>query len=184
MSKHSDRTVRIARILLGVFAVALGVVVLLPSDGHTALTLTARAARWAAEATGLPYPQVFAAIEFGANAALFLPLGLLLPLTVGGVRGDRSALPRTPRRTAVLAGFAVLTGFAVSLGIESLQRVIPGRVSDPRDVIANTLGALLGALILSFLLALRSEPDPATPQAAPPTRTPTPTRTPAPTRTP
>jgi VanZ family protein len=68
--------------------------------------------------------------EFVANILLFVPLGLLL----------RLAVPR-----AGWLGAAVIGG-AVSVAIEVLQMWSP-RVSDPRDVVANTLGALAGALI-------------------------------------
>ncbi|GHF11712.1 VanZ family protein [Pseudolysinimonas yzui] len=68
--------------------------------------------------------------EFVANILLFVPLGLLV----------RLAVPR--------AGWvgAVVAGGAVSIAIEVLQMWSP-RVSDPRDVVANTLGAAAGALI-------------------------------------
>jgi glycopeptide antibiotics resistance protein len=69
-------------------------------------------------------------IEFVANILLFVPLGLLLRLAV-------------PRATWM---GAVLLGGAVSVAIEVLQ-VFGPRISDPRDVVANTLGALVGALL-------------------------------------
>lgn len=68
--------------------------------------------------------------EFTANILLFVPLGLLL----------RLAVPR-----ATWLGAAVL-GSAVSVVIEVLQVSTP-RVSDPRDLLANTLGALIGAVL-------------------------------------
>jgi len=75
--------------------------------------------------------------EFIANILLFVPLGLLL----------RLALPR-----ATWAG-AVLLGGAVSVAIEVLQ-VLGPRVSDPRDVVANTLGALIGAVVAATIAAV------------------------------
>jgi len=68
--------------------------------------------------------------EFVANILLFVPLGLLLRLSV-------------PRGGWV--GAAVIGG-AVSVAIEVLQMWSP-RVSDPRDVVANALGGLAGALL-------------------------------------
>lgn len=70
--------------------------------------------------------------EFIANILLFVPLGMLLRLT----------LPR--------AGWlgATFLGGATSVAIELLQMWSP-RVSDPRDVVANTLGALAGAVIVA-----------------------------------
>ncbi|WP_395639668.1 VanZ family protein [Pseudolysinimonas sp.] len=68
--------------------------------------------------------------EFVANILLFVPLGLLL----------RLAVPR-------LGWFgAAVLGAGVSVVIEVLQVWTP-RVSDPRDLVANGLGALAGALI-------------------------------------
>lgn len=71
-----------------------------------------------------------ASAEFVANVLLFVPLGLLLRLAI-------------PRITWIGAGAA---GGAVSLAIEVLQVWTP-RVSDPRDLLANTLGAVIGALV-------------------------------------
>lgn len=68
--------------------------------------------------------------EFVANILLFVPLGMLLRLT----------LPR-----ATWLGAAALGG-VVSLGVEILQMWTP-RVSDPRDLLANTAGAAVGALV-------------------------------------
>ena len=83
--------------------------------------------------------------EFLANILLFVPLGLLL----------RLAVPR--------AGWvgALLLGTGLSVAIEVLQVWSP-RVSDPRDIVANAVGALLGALlgavVAAFVAARRSSP--------------------------
>ncbi|HWU46564.1 MAG TPA: VanZ family protein [Humibacter sp.] len=69
-------------------------------------------------------------LEFGANVAMFLPIGLFLLLLLG-------------RRRWWLA---ILLGFALTVGIETAQLYIPGRVSDIRDVISNTTGALVGVV--------------------------------------
>lgn len=71
--------------------------------------------------------------EFTANILLFVPLGVLL----------RAAIPR-----ATWVGATVL-GAATSFVIEVLQMWTP-RVSDPRDVVANALGALVGALLAAI----------------------------------
>ncbi len=77
----------------------------------------------------------FDVVEFSANVALFVPLAVLLLLLLG---------PR--RRWPVLALAVVLT-----CSIELAQAAwLPTRVSDPRDVVANTAGAALGiALVLA-----------------------------------
>jgi glycopeptide antibiotics resistance protein len=81
-------------------------------------------------------------VEFLANIGLFVPLGVFL-LLLFGTRGW----------WVVLAAGIVLTSM-----IENVQRSIPGRVPDPRDVAANSIGMLLGvalALVLTMPATLR-----------------------------
>jgi glycopeptide antibiotics resistance protein len=72
----------------------------------------------------------YSTIEFWANVAMFAPIGMLLLLLLGRRRWWA----------------AVLGGALLSAAIETAQLVIPGRVSDVRDLLANSLGALLGVL--------------------------------------
>jgi hypothetical protein len=67
----------------------------------------------------------------GGNIGLFLPFGAALCLL--GLR----------RRTAVL------TGLCLSTLIEITQLFIPGRTTSTDDVLCNTLGAVLGYVLLS-----------------------------------
>jgi glycopeptide antibiotics resistance protein len=67
-------------------------------------------------------------IEFTANIVMFVPMGLLFTLLLG------------PRRW----WFALAIGIAATCFIEFAQLFIPGRVSDLRDLMANSLGALVG----------------------------------------
>ncbi len=76
-------------------------------------------------------------IEFLANIGLFLPLGVFLLLLVG-----------TRLWFVALAAGIVLTSM-----IENIQRSVPGRVSDPRDVAANSIGMVIG-IVLAVLLTL------------------------------
>ena len=81
-------------------------------------------------------------VEFLANIGLFVPLGVVLLLLFGS-RGWWVAL----------AAGIVLTSM-----IENVQRSIPGRVPDPRDVAANSIGMFLGvalALVLTMPATLR-----------------------------
>ena len=81
-------------------------------------------------------------IEFLANVGLFVPLGVFVLLLVG-----------TRHWLVALAAGIVLTSV-----IENVQRSIPGRVSDPRDVAANSIGMFLGialAVVLTLPAALR-----------------------------
>lgn len=74
--------------------------------------------------------------EFIANIALFLPLGALL-----------AALFRPGRWW-----WAVSSGSAISGIIELMQLLfLPSRVSDVRDLTANALGALIGAVVVVAL---------------------------------
>jgi uncharacterized membrane protein len=66
-------------------------------------------------------------VEFAANVALFAPLGALLVCAV--------------RRTWP----ALAVALAVSAGAELAQTLLPGRLASPRDVVANVLGAAIGA---------------------------------------
>lgn len=81
-------------------------------------------------------------IEFLANVGLFVPLGVFLLLLVG-----------TRLWLVALAAGIVLTSV-----IENIQKSIPGRVSDPRDVAANSIGMFIGialALVLTLPETLR-----------------------------
>lgn len=76
-------------------------------------------------------------IEFGANILIFLPLGLLLTLLVGH------------------HWWGVLLALGVSALAELAQLVIPSRQPSLRDIIANVLGAGIGAAI-AWLIMRRS----------------------------
>lgn len=73
----------------------------------------------------------------GGNVALFLPLGLLLPL---GWRGWK-------------VGKAALVGLGASVSIELLQLALSGagRAFDVQDILANVLGAALGGWLAGRL---------------------------------
>ena len=81
-------------------------------------------------------------IEFLANIGLFVPLGVFLLLLVG----------------SRLWFVALAAGIVLTSVIENVQRSIPGRVSDPRDVAANSIGMFIGialALVLTLPGTLR-----------------------------
>jgi glycopeptide antibiotics resistance protein len=82
-------------------------------------------------------------VEFSANVAMFVPLGVFFLLLLGRKR----------------AWLAMLLGVILTVGIETAQIFIAGRVSDPRDVLANSAGALIGviaALIVTTPAAMRA----------------------------
>ena len=76
-------------------------------------------------------------VEFLANVAMFVPIGVFLLLLVGAERW----------------WLALFLPFFVTAFIETAQRGIPGRVSDPRDVLANTMGGVAG-VVLAMVLTL------------------------------
>lgn len=67
--------------------------------------------------------------NIGGNLVLLAPFGFLLPLL---------------RKNINTLGKVVSRGFLLSLSIELLQLIIPGRAADVDDLILNTLGLLLG----------------------------------------
>lgn len=73
-------------------------------------------------------------IEFAANIAMFAPLGFILALL----------LPR----------WGVVLAITVSVSAEAVQAFIPLREPNLRDILANALGAGLGAL-LAWLITRR-----------------------------
>lgn len=79
-------------------------------------------------------------IEFLANIGLFVPLGVFLLLLVG-------------TRLWIVA---LVAGIVLTSMIEGLQREIPGRVSDPRDVAANSIGMFIG-VVVAVVLTLPAE---------------------------
>jgi glycopeptide antibiotics resistance protein len=76
-------------------------------------------------------------LEFGANVAMFVPIGVFFLLLLG-------------RRRWWLA---VLIAATLTVAIETAQLTIPGRVSDPRDLLANTSGAVAGVVVGLVLTA-------------------------------
>ena len=85
-------------------------------------------------------------IEFLANIGLFVPLGVFLLLLVG----------------TRLWFVALMAGIVLTSMIEAVQKEIPGRVSDPRDVAANSIGMFAGvalAVLLTLPATLRRRRD-------------------------
>lgn len=68
------------------------------------------------------------------NVVLFVPVGIAL----AGLLRERSTL--------VLIAWTGCLAALLSVSIELVQRLIPGRATDVDDVIFNTLGALVGAV--------------------------------------
>ena len=119
----------------------VGWVTLSPQNTFNQDSILARLARFFGR-----YPETdwltFSRIEFIANVAMFVPIGLFFVLLLGRSRW----------------WLAVILAVGLTVGIEFAQQYIAGRVSDPRDLAANSLGAVigvLGALILTAAKAAR-----------------------------
>ncbi|MEO5834687.1 MAG: VanZ family protein [Nakamurella sp.] len=119
--------------LLAVTVVIAGVIVLSPGPpaiaGQTALR------HWSAvwRIGGIaPAFLTFDAVEWLANVVMFFPIGFLFA----------AAVP--PRQRHLVVPIAA----AGSICVETAQLFIPERVSSVADVAANSLGALLGVLLL------------------------------------
>jgi glycopeptide antibiotics resistance protein len=121
-----------ARWLSAVYLVALALITQWPTpmDSGTTNTITTVLAWF--HAHGVPQWVNYELIEFTANIALFLPVGLLGVVLVGV---DRWWL-------------TVVAGLLLSSVIELNQLLfLPSRFPTPIDVLANTTGAVLGALV-------------------------------------
>lgn len=82
----------------------------------------------------------FSTIEFLANIALFVPLGLFFVLLLGRSRW----------------WLAILIGVAMTFTIEYAQQFIGGRISDPRDLVSNSIGTVIGTVLALVLTASKA----------------------------
>lgn len=132
MTDHPAPLLTPARVLA-----ATGVVAVI-----AALTLAPRAIAWPARSLALDVldrlPSAWTGVLFGGGIDVALNVGFFIPL------GAAVAL-LLPLRWAPAS---VAMGAAVSATVEVAQTVIPGRVPDPGDVVANTAGALIGTVVV------------------------------------
>ncbi|GAT72201.1 putative VanZ-like family protein [Microbacterium sp. HM58-2] len=120
-----------SRVLLAPYLVTLLLVTLLPGSEAARVTgIVKTVATWL-DALGLPYDVAYPLMEFLANIALFVPFGLLIAV----------AWPAAPHWRIVAAGFAT------SGAIELVQLILPTRFSTLSDLIANTLGTVIGCAV-------------------------------------
>jgi membrane associated rhomboid family serine protease len=132
---------RVATALTGLLLTAGVVMTILfwPEPVDTGWSSSIERVLRAGYARGLPRWFGYNELEFSANIIMFMPLGFFASLLF-------------PARWALLA-VPVLAAF--SFAAETIQEsVLADRVSDPRDIVANTTGALLGALVGVVLTAL------------------------------
>ncbi len=93
-------------------------------------------AQWSLQFITAPLPPFITRTDLTTNFLVYLPLGYLLAL--------RLSQPRRRGRAVLLT---TLAGLGLSLGLESLQQLIPGRIASNLDAALNTLGTLTGALL-------------------------------------
>jgi VanZ family protein len=91
------------------------------------------------------WPRYITLEDVLANAIAYMPLGLLLAL---GLRQFFQPV------LSVIAGALLTT--TVSIAMESMQLFLPARIPSNIDVLANSTGALIGALAAPLFLPSRS----------------------------
>lgn len=104
--------------------------------GEGGLTLLMRLIRRLRQFEGLEWVTL-ANVEFAANVVMFIPVGLMFVLLF--------------RRR--LWWLAIIFSIMLTGAIETLQLFLDDRVSDPRDLLANSLGGavgVFGALIVTW----------------------------------
>ncbi|MGN6273153.1 MAG: VanZ family protein [Protaetiibacter sp.] len=127
------------RILFALYLVAVGFVVWSPqpTDG---VGIAAIVARWVAGVIGQPYGATFVVLEVAANVAMFVPFGVLALTAYRWMR----------------VWSATVAGFVTSGLIEGVQLFLPTRYATVSDLVANTAGALLGALLVAVVRRTRT----------------------------
>lgn len=92
-----------------------------------------------------PWPRFITLQDVAVNVAAYVPLGALLSIGIGGRHG--------PARGAVAAtACAALLSFAM----EAVQMFLPVRIASNIDLLANSLGALVGAMAAPLLAPTRA----------------------------
>jgi VanZ family protein len=132
---------RPAVIALSVYGALTMVIGFVPTPVDRSAMPVIRSVLAALHRGGMPDWFDYRLIEFTANVALFVPFGILAAFAVG-------------RRQVWLA---VLTGVGVSVAVELGQwLLLPERFPSALDVLANTIGTLIGVALGYGTLALRA----------------------------
>jgi len=79
-------------------------------------------------------PISYDALEFTANIGMFVPIGALVTILSRHL------------------WIGIVVGIALTCGIEFTQQFLPARFPDVRDLVANSLGALIGATAVAMVL--------------------------------
>lgn len=83
-----------------------------------------------------PWPRYYTVADVVLNVLSYFPFGFLVGLAL---------LPRTSARTGAV--LATLAGTLLSFSMESVQQFIPARVASNLDLLANSLGSMIGAVL-------------------------------------
>ncbi|MBT2485013.1 MULTISPECIES: VanZ family protein [unclassified Microbacterium] len=135
----------VARVLLVDYLLFVGFTVWLPATISAKVTgLVGILAKWIAARGIADYYSSAVVLEFLANVALFVPIGLLLALGW----------------TRLRLWQVVVVGAAMTVVIEAVQGFMPSRSPTISDLIANTLGTFLGAAIVAVVILLLEVPRP------------------------
>ncbi len=141
MTPGRDAALPLVRYFFGAYALLVVYASLHPLSGWTNPGLSPFAFVTA------PFPRVISRFDTIINVIGYLPLGFLAVLAVH---------PRL--KGAAAAAFAIACSVLLSFTLESLQYYLPSRASSNVDLIANTVGGVLGAcLALSALPRLLRE---------------------------
>ena len=128
---------RVLALVTAVYLLAVAWITLnpFPPDPHRNGLLTSLLALFA-ETPLLTWVD-YDVVEFSANVLMFVPMGALLTLLLGRERW----------------WLALALGVMATLTIEFVQLFLPARFSDARDLLANTLGTLVGIAIVLVVTA-------------------------------
>lgn len=141
------------RTALVVYLAAVLCLTMWPQLEQTSVPSWAEAVVRAAGAVGISLTVAF--LEAASNLVMFVPFGVLVLLLWWGARrrsaGGGAGAAGTGAGAAGAAWRLVLpvtvVAGAFSAAIELSQLAIPGRVSTVQDLVLNTAGGLLGALV-------------------------------------
>jgi len=124
-----------------VYAIALALVGLWSSPVDSKLdVVNFGPAAWMIDQLDLTPYDGYLLIEFFANIVLFIPAGVLAMLIIPRLRWWQAAI----------------LGLAASSLIELLQEVLrPARFATLEDVVSNTIGTTIGAVIVASVRQLR-----------------------------
>jgi glycopeptide antibiotics resistance protein len=130
------------RILFAVYLVVVGFIVWSPQP-KGGVGILHVVALWVASVLGTPSGPTFDALEVAANVVMFVPFGVLALAAYRWMR----------------VWSATLAGLVTSGIIEGVQLFLPTRYSTISDLIANTAGALLGALLVVGVRGARTRAE-------------------------